>query len=167
MFVLVQGNDIAGETDNPENVPSGFRVYEFERMPLNDLYFDGKTVSIIPPRPSENAYWTGKGWAEDIPDKPKIEKASEDPVFAAIYGEISGISPIIADTLAYFIARYENNVETQTLYREKLRQHAKNKIEREIQQQQQKQQEQGQEQPKPTTITLTVDPKKPTSDITK
>ncbi|MFB2938356.1 hypothetical protein ACE1B6_24175 [Aerosakkonemataceae cyanobacterium BLCC-F154] len=141
MLVLVVGNDIAGETDSKDNLPEGFRVFEFDRMPLNNLYFDGEKIQVIPEKPSDNAYWTGKGWAEDIPDKPKIEKASEDPVFAAIYGEISGISPVIADTLAYFIARYENNVETQRLYREKLREHAKNKIEREKQQQKQREEE--------------------------
>ena len=64
MNVLVFNEQIAGTTDNPSSLPLGFTSFEVPNQPIDNLYFDTKTLKVLekPRIPSPNAFWLVDHW---------------------------------------------------------------------------------------------------------
>jgi hypothetical protein len=103
MFVLICNNQIAGETDSPDNLPAGYQALEVPRQPLENLYFDGAEVQMKPPKPSDRAVWDGAQWIEVevvAPYQPPVNDALIKAIDAVRKAKTNKeLSSLVADAL--------------------------------------------------------------------
>lgn len=62
MFFWINKNQVVGISNNwvePEHCPSEFVLVEGPYLPVEDVFFDGKSVVQKPEIPGENYYWDG------------------------------------------------------------------------------------------------------------
>ena len=96
MHVLIFNDQIAGTTDNPESLPTGFTAYDYPgSAPMADLYWDGTDVLPKPAKPSGRHVWSNaaRGWLEvaqpSIPPQPQWGQLANDlttlPVWLRVY----------------------------------------------------------------------------------
>jgi hypothetical protein len=101
MLILIHQDQICGQVESAEGLPSGFEVIETEiEAPIESLYFADGEIRQKPERPSDAHVWTDSRWVElerfSIPEASAQEDwqglfvaLHETPIWARVY-EASG-----------------------------------------------------------------------------
>ena len=115
MHVLVYQNTIAGQTDNPDSLPSGFSVYEVPDQPLDNVYFDTNAKKVVakPPKPSPDAVWQN-GTLVVVANEPtqlEAPKMTQHEAAATVYKMLLEVSPVVGESFRYLLARQEGDTE--------------------------------------------------------
>lgn len=58
MHYYILDNSVVGDNADPDNIPNGWLIAEFDNHDTENLYYDGSSIQLKPPKISANSYWS-------------------------------------------------------------------------------------------------------------
>lgn len=125
-YYLVYENEVVGEADSSDYLPQGFEAVESPlKLNVGDVYWNGKEVVAKPVKPGNDYFWDKTKWTsietarQTIPVIPMLND-DETKLATSVYEYIKTIDEPLAETIAYLLAKIQDNTKEMELRKSNL-----------------------------------------------